>query len=238
MHNSNPPPDARFGNERGASLVLAIFVLVLLTGIGVALLYLSQSEVKMGQASLRPKQAFYVAEAGLEAGRLNLFETYKNLPFGDALEEAAGLNDVLEFDPDAIRPVYDSAGRVTGFTGYGDDVPVAVTTGFGNGWYIAFLTNDPNEPDPFELNETDSNERVMLTGVGAGPDRSFEVVQAIIERNPIFPSSPRPRSRCWAPRPSSTAGRAMPRRSSATTATARAFPASTCRPSGLPTPAP
>ncbi len=42
MRNSNPLPDARLGNERGVTLVLAIFVLVLLTGIGLALLFLSQ----------------------------------------------------------------------------------------------------------------------------------------------------------------------------------------------------
>lgn len=189
MHNWSPRHDeSTRAGDRGVSLVMAVFVLALLTGIGLALLFLSQGEVKMGKAGLRPKQAFYLAEAGLEAARLNLFAVNANEPFGDDLVTAAGPNGVLEFDPDAIRPVYDSQGRVSGFTGYGDDVPLAGVTQFGQGWYIGFLTNDPDEPDPFQLNTTDTNDRVMLTAVGAGPDRSLEVVQAIIEPNPILPS--------------------------------------------------
>ena len=31
------------------------------------------------------------------------------------------------------------------------DVPLADVTQFGQGWYIGFLTNDPDEPDPFQL---------------------------------------------------------------------------------------
>jgi len=184
------PFDAKLRGQRGVSLVLAVFVLALLTGIGLALLFLTSSEVQMGQASLRPKQAFYFAEAGLEDGRLTLFEVNRNHPFDDDLQAAAGPNGIIDFDPDAIRPVYDSANHVTGFTGYGDDVPLAPLTAFGEGWYIAFLTNDPDEPDPFQLNLADSNDRVMVTAVGAGPNRSLETVQAILESDSILPSMP------------------------------------------------
>ena len=65
---------------------------------------------------------------------------------------AAGLNGAIDFDPDAILPVYDSNGDLTGFTGFGDDRPLVAATAFGEGWYAAFLTNDPDEPDPFHLN--------------------------------------------------------------------------------------
>jgi len=190
MHNTNPASDMQLPRQRGFSLVLAVFVLALLTGVGLALLFLTRSEVKMGQASLRTKQAFYLAEAGLENARLTLFEVNRNHPFDDDLVAAAGANGVIDFDPAAIRPVYDSQDRVTGFTGYGDDVPLAPLAAFGDGWYIAFLTNDPDEPDPFQLNLADSNDRVMVTAVGAGPSHSVEVVQAILESTSLLPSMP------------------------------------------------
>jgi hypothetical protein len=36
----------------------------------------------------------------------------------------------------------------------------------------------------------DDNDRVMLTGVGAGPDRSLEIVQAIVKRVELYPELP------------------------------------------------
>ena len=183
----------RLIDERGSALVMAVFVLVMLTGMGVALLFLSRNEVKMSQASLRAKQAFYIAEAGVENARLSLWGTNKGDTFNDDLLAAAGANGALEIDPDAIRPVWNSQGDLTGFTGYSDDVPLVPMSAIGEGWYIVFLTNDPNEPDPFQFNTTDSNERVMVTSVAVGSDRSFEVVQAILELRQIFPSLPRRR---------------------------------------------
>ena len=88
--------------QSGSALVLAIFVLVVLAGMGIALLFMSQTEVKMSQAGLRAKQAFYIAEAGLETARLSLYLVNKGEPFDDDLEAAAGGggNPVIDFDPD------------------------------------------------------------------------------------------------------------------------------------------
>ena len=183
-------PRVRSCSQRGSALVMALFVLILVTGMGTALLFLSRNEVRMSQASLLAKQAFYIAEAGQEAGRLTLFANNGNGSFDDDLLAAAGLNGVIDFDPDAVRPVFDSSGALTGFTGYGDDVPLVPATPFGDGWYIAFLTNDPGEPSPFHLNTADSNERLMITGLASGPRRSFETVQAIVEMTQIFPAMP------------------------------------------------
>jgi hypothetical protein len=168
--------------------VLAIFVLVVLTGMGTALLFMSQSEVRMSQAGLRVKEAFYLAEAGLEDGRMRLYNRNKGEPFTTELGLAAGSNGKLEFDPDKIQALY-KGDTFAGFGGFGDDRPLA-NGALGDGWYIAFLTNDPDEPIPGRLNTTDSNDRVMITGVAAGPDRSFEVVQAIVEIRHIFPATP------------------------------------------------
>jgi len=177
--------------ERGSALVMAVFVLVLLAGMGTALLFLSQNEARMGKASLRSKEAFYLAEAAIEDGRTTLFATNGLDPFTDDLVAAAGLNDTMDFDPGAIRPTYDADGNVTGFTGFGDDVPLRGLTSVGgpgnSGWYAAFLTNDPLEA---ATPKTDANDRVMVTGIGAGDDRSVEVVQAILEPFQYLPAVP------------------------------------------------
>ncbi len=183
--NENAPVE----KQDGSALVLAIFTLVLLTGMGTALLFLSQHEARMAQASLRAKKAFFLAEAGLEDGRGTLFSINGENSFTDDLQTAAA-DGTMDFDPGAIEAVYDGDGNVTGFTGFGDDVPLRPLTAFSSssdpGWYIAFLTNDLLDANPV----VDGNDRVMITGVGAGRDRSLEVVQAIIE--PFQPLPPVP----------------------------------------------
>jgi hypothetical protein len=171
-------------------MVMAIFVLVILTGMAVALLFLSQNEVKMSTASLRTKQVFYTAEAAVEDGRMTLFATNGGDSFNDDLLAAAGANGNIDFNPASVQPVYDADGNPSGFTGYGDDVPLTAATGLGDHLYAAFLTNDPDESSPGVLNLADTNDRVMITGVGAGPGNSFEVVQAIIELDLLFPALP------------------------------------------------
>ena len=179
--------------RRGSALVMAIFVLVLLTGMGAALLFLSQNEGKMSQSSLRAKKAFYLAESAIEDGRRTLFITNGENPFDDDLEDAAGgdPSDVIEFDPDDIEAVYDDQGNVTSFTGAGNDVPIRALTALASsgdgGWYTAYLTNDPVDGP---TNKNDTNNRVMITGVGAGDDNSFEIVQAIIEPFKFLPPIP------------------------------------------------
>ena len=180
------PSDER----RGSALILALFVLVLLTGMGTALLFLSQHEARMGQAGLRLKKSFYLAEAAVEDGRATLFVANGDGPFGDDLL-AASTDGVIDFDPETVRATYDSAGNVTGLTGFGDDDPLRALTPLGGpsdmGWYAAFLTNDPVD-GVNSLNDT--NNRVMITGVGAGDDQSFEVVQALLEPFQFLPPVP------------------------------------------------
>jgi hypothetical protein len=104
----------------------------------------------------------------------------------DELVTAAGGNGAIDFNPDTVKPVYASDGTVSGFTGYGDDVPLKAMTSFGGGVYIAFLTNDPVDGKT-SLNDT--NNRAMITALGVGPNGGVEMVQAIVERAPL-PSLP------------------------------------------------
>jgi hypothetical protein len=93
---------------------------------------------------------------------------------------------VINFDPATLKPVFDSAGNATGFAGYGDDVPLKAVTTFSQGKYAGFLTNDAVDG---RANLTDSNDRVMITAIGTGPNYSSEINQAIVERD-SFPSMP------------------------------------------------
>jgi len=110
--------------ERGSALVMAIFVLVLLTAMGAALLFVSENEMKTGQVDLRSKTVFYASEAGLEDARetlrvVNLAGVNAALrsSFNDELTAASGANATINFDPAALKPVFDSNGDATGFTG-------------------------------------------------------------------------------------------------------------------------
>ena len=169
--------------DTGSALVMAVFVLALISGMGIALLFMSTTEVRSSHADLRSKQVYYLAEAGMEAGRATLLILNGSGPFSDDLTTYAGVNATLDFDPNALQATYDTDGNVTGLTGYGDDVPLIDTTVFGDGWYAAFMTNDAvNGTSP-----TDTNDRVMITGVGLDSENSLEIVQAVITREILIP---------------------------------------------------
>ncbi len=176
-------------HQKGSALLIAIFVLVLLTGMGVALLALTQNEVRTSRVDRHSKQAFYLSEAGIEAGRQWLFNLHGNDPlvdpFSDDLDAAAGANDTVDLDPDNLAPIFDSSGALTGFSGVGDDDPVLGPTVLADGWYAVYVTNDPIEGI---TDQSDDDRRVMLTAVGVGRDRSFEISQAILEPRRPFPN--------------------------------------------------
>lgn len=181
------------GRERGSALVMAIFVLTLLTAMGGALLFVTENEVKMSQVDLRSKQVFYLAEAGLEDARETLRQdnltdpTVANrLTFNDELVSAGGANGTIDFDPAALKATYDSDGNVTGFTGYGDDLPLKSLTTFSGGKYIALLTNDAVDG---KANLNDTNDRVVVTAAGGSTKYAMEVVEAVLQRT-SFPSMP------------------------------------------------
>jgi hypothetical protein len=81
---------------------------------GLALVALSRTEIKMNQGDLRAKRAFYIAEAGLEVGRLSLFST-EDGNWTDNLQAVAGENNSIDFDPALIEgAIVDNLGVVSG----------------------------------------------------------------------------------------------------------------------------
>jgi hypothetical protein len=175
-------------SDRGSALVLAVFVLTILSAMGLALHFQSQGELMMSTADRQSRQTYFLAEAGIEAGRQQLFNTNGSGSFDDDLVAAAGANGVIDFDPDTVAAVRDSDGRVTGFTGYGDDQPLLAISSLGTGWYATFLTDDPaNTGGTGSTN--DDNDRVLITAVGATRAGAPEIAQAIVEPAPVFPGA-------------------------------------------------
>jgi len=158
----------------------AAAALVALGGLGAAL-FVARDGVEAHPAAVGAK-AFSLAEAGLDSGSARLHEATGGRAAGDgladALAAAAGGNGEIEFDAGSLRVVRDAHDAIVGFDGYGDDVPLVEPAPLGDGWYAAFLTNDPGRGDP---SATGGEERALITGVGTAPDGSLELVQAIVE---------------------------------------------------------
>ena len=174
-------------NERGSALLLAVFLLAFLTGLGIAVHFQSQSALLMSAADRQAQQTYFLAEAGIEAGRQELYNINADGLFDDDLVSAAGVNGVIDFDPDAVEALYAADGTVSGFSGYGDDQPLLDVSSLGKGWYAAFLTDDPANTNGVASTD-DDNDRVMITAVGAGRNGAIKLVQAIVEPIAIFPS--------------------------------------------------
>lgn len=173
--------------ERGSAMVMAVFVMFLLASMGTALLFMSNNEMKMSQASVRATETFYLAEAAVEAGRSAFYKANVLDSFSDDLVAAAGGDNSISIVPGQIQPVFDANDNLTGLTGVGDDAPLVAIQNVPGGSIAAFLMNDPLEG---RTNKTDGNDRVIIVGVAAGRDRSFETVEALIERRPPIPLIP------------------------------------------------
>jgi hypothetical protein len=178
-------------SQDGSAMLLAVFVLVLVASMGVGLLFTTQTELKMSTASVNSKQTFYLSEGGLEDGRDTIFQINKISPkprdLTEELQALSGGDNSLDFDYRTVQPTYDVDGNLTGFTGYGNDVPLRSMTGLGNGWYAAFLNNDPVEG---VTNVVDDNNRLLLTAIAVDENGGAEMVRALIERPDTFAIPP------------------------------------------------
>lgn len=177
--------------SRGSGLVMAIFVMALLTTLGISLLFMSQNEMKMTDVDRARKKTFFLAESGLEAAREQLRQLNVASGTADLDDELAGVTgsngNINMLDGSALAPIYDGNGNVTGISGAGDDTPLQPLTAFGDGWFAAYLTNDAGDG---VAALADNNERVMITAIGIGPRQSVEVVQAIVVPDHLFPMPP------------------------------------------------
>lgn len=173
-------------DQAGSGLVLALFVMALLTGVGVVLLSIMQTEMRMSQVDQRTKKAFYLAEAGTQYGREILSRKVKssgNPSLTPELVEGSGANHTIDVRVANIRPQYNASGVFTGLAGVGDDKPLVAKTALGGGWYYAFVTDDPIDGRTNTVDAPPPNPghgRAIVVGVGVGPGRSFEVAETLV----------------------------------------------------------
>src|SRR5215475_7649147 len=64
-------------DERGFTLIAALLLTILLSGVAVGLLYMVSNEARMGGNDLEGKTSFYAAEAGIENETSLLSQLYQ-----------------------------------------------------------------------------------------------------------------------------------------------------------------
>jgi PilX N-terminal len=160
-------------DQKGIALVTAILMLVVLSVIGIIAVNITTIGAKITGNTRTSKQAFYIAEAGIEAAR----ELLRIRIAGGSTVSAQ-----LDLVKGADGSLTDS-NNVANFS-TSDDVPFINTTPLGNGSYKVYLTND-NEPSGGVTSLTDTNSQVTLTSFGYGPDNSLAIIQATVLRVPI-----------------------------------------------------
>ncbi len=156
--------------QEGSALISAVVLLVFIGVVGIILLRSTRLDVESSLAQVREKEAFYLAQSGLETARDQLRSNRTQA--AAAIATAAGPNGTIDFSVGAVRVIHDRSGRPIGFGGFGDDIPLRPFTALADGAYAAFVTSD------------DRSGRVLVTGVGAVGAPSLAVVQAALDAAP------------------------------------------------------
>lgn len=130
-------------DESGIALVIALLIMVLLTVLGTAAIMTSTTDVKIGANFQRSSSAFYIAEAGLEAG----------LDFlGDNFNSTDGWDTYLQ-DPSSDPEGENITSNL-----------VSSTVGSGS-FNIYTLDDTATEGDDGDLSD-DTNKKIYLTSKG------------------------------------------------------------------------
>lgn len=158
-------------NQKGIALVTVILMLLAFTVLGVIAVNVTNVGSLITRNTKTSKQAFYLAEAGIERAR-ELLRT--RMAGGNTLSaelnSIKGANGVLADSSNASNLL--SA----------DDLPYVDTTSLGSGSFKVYLTNDSVDG---VTSITDTNNIVTLTSFGSGPDNSQAIIQITVQRSPI-----------------------------------------------------
>lgn len=159
--------------QKGIALITAILMLVVLSVIGIIAVNVTTIGAKITGNTRTSKQAFYMAEAGIERAREKIRkEVEDGHSISDQLNSVKGSNGIL----------VDSTNVANFSATDADDVPFINEPILGSGGYKVYLTNDSSEG---VTSLTDTNSQVTLTSFGTGPDNSQAVIQATVLRVPI-----------------------------------------------------
>ncbi|MFH0787533.1 MAG: pilus assembly PilX N-terminal domain-containing protein [Pseudomonadota bacterium] len=162
--------------EKGIALVTVILMLAVLLVLGVIAVNLTNVGTKITSNTKTSKQAFYLAEAGIERAR-ELLRT--RLVGGGTLSQE--LNSVK-----GANGILTDSTNVSNFSTT-DDSPYVNSTSLGSGSYRVYLTNDAVDG---VTSITDNNGIVTLTSFGYGPDNSQAIVQATVQKGGGIPPLP------------------------------------------------
>lgn len=154
---------ARAREQRGSALLSAVVLLVLVGVVGIVLMRSTRRDVQSSLAQMHAREAYYLAQSGVETAREQLRSTQ------GALAVAAGPNGRIDFSIDTLRVVYDHVGRPIGFDGYGDDVPLRPFTLLGAGAYAAFVI------------EEDARGGLHVAALGASLEPSLSRIDVVME---------------------------------------------------------
>jgi Tfp pilus assembly protein PilX len=128
-------------NEKGMVLAVTLMLIAVLVLLGTTAVMTITTDLKIAGNYRSSTQAFYIAEAGLEAARNQLRTAIEasaldsKVVISNLLDGRKGANSALS-DSTNILNFYDSGAFVT------DDVPYIAQTSFGSGTYRVYLTND------------------------------------------------------------------------------------------------
>jgi len=163
-------------NQKGFILIAALTLLTVLTLLGTTAYILSSTDIRVGGNFRDSQLALQVAMAGSERARQIIREanaTSTNpASFSEELAALVGANSTLN-DPLSTT----------------DDVVYTSGT-MNNVSYVAYVTNDPQEPPVPTgwLSTTDSNKRALITSIATGPNNSRAIVQTVVEVFPMVSS--------------------------------------------------
>lgn len=177
--------------DRGAVLIVVLLVIMALSGMGIAALWLTSANNQLSTNLTMRNQALYVAEAGIDRARQLLTAPVVDLSTmlrgtGHALDDIpTTLNQQTGEPVGAGAIVVDADGPLADVIFPPADVP---RTGLPMGRYTVWIRNDTGE---CRINSgtanftTDSNSTIVFRAVGIAPDgRTQAVLEVTMSREP------------------------------------------------------
>ena len=158
-------------NERGIVLIAVLCLIATLVLVGTTAYIVSSTDVKIGGNFRTNQTALQVAMAGAEQARQTLrvanASSTNTSNFSEELAAKVGANGVLN-----------------GYTSSTDDSALASSSTLVSGYtYSAYLTNDSSEG---AASTTDSNGKVVITSVAAGPNNTKAIVTTTVQLYTLF----------------------------------------------------
>jgi Tfp pilus assembly protein PilX len=148
--------------QQGIALLSSLLILLALAVLGFAAVNISTVGTKITSNVQTSKQAFYLAEAGIEVAREQL---RTQLVGGTSLTSmlTTAANGVA-LNNSTTNPRFTNS----------SNTPFVSTTNLGTGSFKVYLTNDSTDG---LTSTTDTNGTVTLTSIGSGPDNAVAIVQ-------------------------------------------------------------